>query len=71
MGWSSGSTLLSDIIETLKAHVDDEVRRIIYPDIVEAFEECDCDTIDECEGIDPVFDEYLKEHVFDEEDDED
>ena len=75
MGWSSGSSLLCDIIETIKTHVDDkEIRAAIYAELVSAFEDRDCDTLDECMTIDSVFDEYLKEngfdHLFEDEDDE-
>lgn len=74
MGWASGSMLLTSIIETLKTHVDAETRAILYPEIVNAFEDADCDTLDECMTIDPVFDEYLKEsgwdHLFEDEEEE-
>ena len=75
MGWSSGSGLLSNIIETIKKNVDDtETREVLYRDIAEAFMDYDCDNLDECMGIDNVFDDYLKEngweHLFEDEDDE-
>jgi hypothetical protein len=66
MGWASGSRLLSSVVESIKTHVSDkETRSAIYVEIVDAFEDFDCDTLDECMGIDSVFDEYLKENGWD------
>lgn len=75
MGWSGGSRLFKRVIETMQENVDDdETREAIYIDLIEAFEDADWDTLDECIGIDPVYDQILKdngwEHLFDEEDNE-
>ena len=57
MGWASGSSLFSDIIETIQFHVPDEdTRGNMYVELISAFEAADCDTLDECLGEDPVFD---------------
>lgn len=61
MGWASGSTLCGHIIETVQFHVPDaETRGNMYVEIISAFEAADCDTLDECMGVDPVFDEQLR-----------
>lgn len=61
MGWASGSQLCTHIIETVHFHVkDEETRGNMYVEIISAFEAADCDTLDECLGIDPAFDEIFK-----------
>lgn len=73
MGWASGSTLFSAVIESIQTHVDvPDIRIQIYIDLIEAFEEADWDTVDECMGEDPAFDVAVKQlhpDWFDEEDD--
>jgi hypothetical protein len=60
MGWGSGSDLFDRLIKTAKKNVPDkEARARIYTDMIEAFEDADWDTQDECEGQDPVFDAVL------------
>lgn len=74
MGWSSGSSLFGEVMEIIKnSVVDDAIRREIYEGMIPAFEDCDCDTLDECLDIDPVFDKIYKEmyHVEDEHYEED
>lgn len=62
MGWASGSGLFADIAEVIADTVaDEDDRRIIYEAIIEAFMDRDCDTLDECTGIDHVLDEALSE----------
>ena len=57
MGWSSGSRMMSDIIQLLKKHVKDDMKRSrIHYGLIEIFEENDCDTLYECRGEDPIFD---------------
>ncbi len=62
MGWASGSELASEIVKAIKVEIPDAKRRKrIYKKIITAFENADCDTLDECEGEDPAFDAALKE----------
>lgn len=62
MGWSSGSGLFAEIAEVIADTVaDEDDRRIIYEAMIEAFIDRDCDTLDECVGIDHVLDEVLDE----------
>jgi hypothetical protein len=58
MGWSGGTAIFSNIITTLQFHIkDDEVRKELYQDMLDAFEDADWDTQDECLGIDIAYDE--------------
>ena len=62
MGWSSGSTLIEDIIRALATRVPDAAcRKAIYVDVIRAFQDHDWDCEDECTGLDPAFDEALRE----------
>lgn len=61
MGWSSGSRLMSVVIETIKENCDREGQREqIYKDLIIAFEDMDCDTLYECMGTDISFDIAMK-----------
>jgi len=73
MGWSSGSSLFSDVAEIIAENVvDDNVRKLIYMGLIEAFQNYDCDTLDECTDIDPVLDTLLEALIeADEEEEED
>lgn len=62
MGWSSGSSLFADIAEVIANSIaSDDERRSVYDAMIEAFVERDCDTLDECLGIDHVLDAALSE----------
>ena len=62
MSWASGSGLFSEIIEVLMEKVDDDSQREeLYTSLIELFENHDCDTLDECQGVDSVFDSVWKE----------
>lgn len=62
MGWASGSSLMSDVIASVKKEVrDKDARTRLYIGLIEAFEEHDCDTLEECLGEDDAFDVALKE----------
>ena len=57
MGWASGSSLFSDIIEAINdCDVDDETRHMLYEKLIPIFEDEDCDTLQECLGQDSAFD---------------
>ena len=75
MGWASGSRIFSEIIAAVKPHVaDKDARKSIYRPIIEAFENDDWDTQDECLDEDEAYDEVMREihpDWFDEEDEED
>ena len=72
MGWSSGSSLFSDVAEIIAENVvDDNVRKLIYMRLIESFQNYDCDTLDECIDIDPVLDKLLEALVEEDEEDED
>ena len=60
MGWSTGSDIMAEVIESLLRNVaDDEARNRIYTRLIPAFEKHDWDTQDECRGLDPAFDKAL------------
>lgn len=62
MGWASGSRLFGDVIKAIQPRVPDRaVRKAIYQDLMEAFEDMDWDTLDECLGKDEVYDEIFNE----------
>lgn len=60
MSWASGSNLFSELAVILSSHVKDKaMRRKLYKAMIKAFEDFDCDTLDEANGIDSVLDELL------------
>lgn len=61
MGWASGSRLATRLIEVARETISNEEERVnFYDEMVDAFEDADCDTLDECQGVDPVFDAHWK-----------
>lgn len=49
MGWASGSELLERLITVVEDTVDDRLARVeIYKQMIDAFEDHDCDTVYEC-----------------------
>ena len=62
MGWASGSKLFEVILRTTVEYIpNSETRKEFYLPIYEAFCIADCDTLDECHGIDKAFDDLLYE----------
>lgn len=62
MGWSGGSRLFGSLITTLMENVpEDAAREAIYRDMVDAFQDADWDTLDECLGDDEVYDAIYEE----------
>jgi len=62
MGWSGGSDLMSSVISAAKNYIDDaHCRKGFYKKVIDAFEDCDWDTQNECIGEDTAFDEALYE----------
>jgi hypothetical protein len=60
MGWASGSELLRNVIKAVDPHLDKAWAVQAYSAIIEAFEDTDCDTIEECQGLSKTFDMALK-----------
>lgn len=61
MGWSSGSALMSEVIASMQeANIHEFQRVMAYKGIIDAFRDADCDTLDECVGEDPAFDEAFE-----------
>jgi hypothetical protein len=71
MGWASGSELLGDVVLSTQKVVPKRFRKELYKLFINHFEQFDCDTICECEGLDPLFDQALKELYPDWENDND
>ena len=72
MGWASGSALLGDIVLSTQKAIPKKYRKELYKLFINHFEQHDCDTICECEGLDPEFDKALQElypEWFEEQDD--
>jgi hypothetical protein len=71
MGWASGSSLFSDIIEAVNdCDIDEETRISLYEKLIPIFEDEDCDTLQECLGEDSSFDKvYHTLYPPDQEDD--
>ncbi|MFP5446681.1 MAG: hypothetical protein ACLGIY_24435 [Betaproteobacteria bacterium] len=62
MGWSSASSIMDAVIESVSANVSDEAaRQAIYEPIIEVLLDGDWDTEDECLGQDAAFDAALRE----------
>jgi hypothetical protein len=58
MGWGSGSRLAGELIEAAKDTISNpDDRQEFYELMINSFKDFDCDTLDECTGIDPAFDE--------------
>lgn len=75
MGWNSGGELFDKIIDSLLKNVPDlSDREAIYRDLIEAFEDMDCDVLPECKGVDKAFDAAYEDigfHNYDEDEEED
>lgn len=73
MSWSNGSQIFSEIIHSLRDSVPEfETRLEIYKQLIQVFEDNDCDTLYECMDEDNAFDEaYLELHPDDEDEEED
>ena len=57
-GWASGSRLASELIDVAKVTITNaDERASFYEKMIYVFEDADCDTLDECLGVDDVFDE--------------
>lgn len=60
MGWASGSDLAYSLIKAIKKNVKDPTaREKVYVALIDSFEDHDCDTLHECTGIDPLFDQFF------------
>ena len=71
MGWASGSTVMTKIIEVVKKEVPSKKKRkALYVGIVDALRDADWDTLDECLGEDQAYDEVYNELYPEDDDDE-
>ena len=51
MGWASGSSLAEEVWDVTRPYVRDQDRKNVANAIIDAFENMDCDTMDECEQL--------------------
>lgn len=49
MGWASGSEIAEDIWKLVRVHIPRKERKDIANQIIEIFEDKDCDTMEEAE----------------------
>ena len=70
MGWASGTSVFNGVIIAVQANVQDlEARKAIYRIAIEAFQDADWDTLDECLGKDEAYDAVFQEIYPDDDDD--
>ena len=70
MGWSEGSLIVSNVArDVIDQGLLPEQKRAILNSLVKYVLENDCDTIDECRGMDPVLDHIIDEQWGKEDDD--
>jgi len=66
MGWATGSNLMEDVIYGIKIEIEDFDTRVkVYKVLITGFEEYDCDTLQECIGLDEAFDEAYESFGYD------
>ncbi len=63
MGWARGGELVKRVARVVVGVVETaECRREIYEELVQVVLDFDCDTLDECRGIDTELDAAIDEH---------
>jgi hypothetical protein len=62
MGWSTGSRLMSEVIEACESLISNyDIRVELYKQFINSFEDYDCDNLDECVEESTAFAAALKE----------
>ena len=62
MGWSNGTQVFSAVIKAAKKAIPDEnIRKVFYQEVYEAFLDQDWDNGDEAVSKDPIFEEVYRE----------
>lgn len=57
--------IMDAIITSVSRHIDDPEKRIdIYYDMMTVLQSMGCDTLDECQGLDPAFDHIFYVNTF-------
>jgi len=51
MGWASGSELAESVWSLVRDHIPQRRRKEVALDLIDLFENMDCDTIEECEEL--------------------
>ena len=72
MGWSNGSEIVERVARVVGAVIETpEAKSEIYAELVQSVLDCDCDTLDECRGIDPELDVVIDEYWGSDDEEED
>ncbi len=62
MGWSSGRALATKMIDLIDYLSDNEYEKVqVFHDMINAFEDFDCDNLHECIGDSEAFDKAFQE----------
>lgn len=70
MGWSGGSRVMDSLISVIECYVHDQKDKVrAYERIIDILEAEDADSLDECLGESPSFDQAFKKLHPDDEDD--
>lgn len=48
MGWSGGSSLLSEVWDAVRLYIPEDKRELEFARLANFFEDRDCDTVHEC-----------------------
>lgn len=51
MGWASGSELAERVWGDVRKYIPDTERQAVANNVIDAFEDMDCDTMEECEQL--------------------
>lgn len=66
MGWATGSEILCEVASSAKKVMGDvpkDDRVEFYAELIEVFTQHDCDTIEECRGVDPALDVAVSRYM--------
>ncbi len=67
MGWAAGSEILCEVASSAQKamgeHVSKDDRVEFYAELIEVFTQHDCDTIEECRGVDPALDVAVSQYM--------
>lgn len=61
MGWASGSSLAEDVWNIVRSYIPETDRKKIVMELVDRFEDDDCDTLQEVEEFVHYFPEHFEE----------
>jgi len=62
MSWDEGATLMEEILEILTEPLEDNQKKVIYPELIALFHQYGCRTLDTIENVDPLYDEAIADY---------